>query len=126
MTPRARSREKEDDSSLDRLAWDLAGVSNNGSQGTGAGQEDSAAMSRRTMRLTQAKAMVRTSASAATAAMGRLATAKKLAISAMSLEDATSLPLAEACRSSAKKALLYCMLREGNREGALAVLRSSR
>jgi len=70
--------------------------------------------------------MVRTSASAATAAMGRLGTAKQLAMSAISLEDNAGVPSYEANRTSARKALLYCMLREGNSDGALAVLRSSR
>ncbi|KAI2512225.1 hypothetical protein MHU86_2101 [Fragilaria crotonensis] len=116
--------EKEDDSVLDRLAADLAGV------GTGSypdvPAEDNGTETRRKMRLKHAQAMVRTSASAATAAMGRLGTAKKLAMSAISLEDIAGLPPAEASRSSARKALLYCMLREGNRDGALAVLRSSR
>ena len=116
--------EKEDDSVLDRLAADLAGV------GTGSypdvPAEDNGTESRRKMRLKLAQAMVRTSASAATAAMSRLGTAKKLAMSAISLEDIAGLPPAEASRSSARKALLYCMLREGNRDGALAVLRSSR
>jgi hypothetical protein len=116
--------EKEDDSVLDRLAADLAGVGTDAQADVPT--EDNGTESRRKMRLKLAQAMVRTSASAATAAMGRLGTAKKLAMSAISLEDVAGLPPSDTSRSSARKALLYCMLREGNRDGALAVLRSSR
>ena len=117
--------EKEEDSVLDRLAVDLAGIGTN-SYLNAPGSVDVETEDRRKARIKQAQAMVRTSASAATAAMGRLGTAKKLAMSAISLEDNAGLPSSEGNRISARKALLYCMLREGNRDGALAVLRSSR
>jgi hypothetical protein len=117
--------EKEDDSVLDRLAADLAGVMANSNPEVPT-TEHTVTESCRKIRLNHAQAMVRTSASAATAAMGRLGTARKLAMSAISLEDIAGPPPAEASRSSARRALLYCMLREGNRDGALAVLRSSR
>ena len=109
--------EKQDEAALDRLAMDLAGVS------------DLAAAANSTTvksRYKRAQAIVRTSASAASASMGALGAAKNLAMSAISLEDDRSLLSTDANRSSARKALLYCMLREGNRDGALAVLRSSR
>jgi hypothetical protein len=118
--------EKEEDSVLDRLAVDLAGVGTN-SYLTAPGNVPAETEERRKARIKQAQAMVRTSASAATAAMGRLGTAKQLAMSAISLEDNVASPSSnDDNRTSARKALLYCMLREGNRDGALAVLRSSR
>lgn len=118
--------EKEEDSVLDRLAVDLAGVDSN-SYLSAPSSIPPDVESRRKARVKHAQAMVRTSASAATAAMGRLGMAKQLAMSAISLEENAGLGAsAEAHRNTAKKALLYCMLREGNRDGALAVLRSSR
>jgi hypothetical protein len=116
--------EKEDDSVLDRLAMDLAGVCRKSHVDAPTDEAETDTLKK--TRIKQSQAMVRTSASAATAAMGRLGTAKKLAMSAISLEDSAGLPSSEANRVSARKALLYCMLREGNRDGALAVLRSSR
>jgi hypothetical protein len=113
--------ENEDDSTLDRLAADLAGVGTLHTPNIVNSKE----ITDRLKRVKIAQAMVRTSASAATAAMGRLGTAKKLAMSAISLEDEVELSEA-ASYFSARKALLYCMLKEGNRDGALSVLRSSR
>ena len=109
----------QDDSSnnnVDRLAGDLAGVTTETAANSEAGKA----------RLKKAQSMIRTSASVASANLGKLGAAKQLAMSAISLEDDRSLLPANADRSSARRALLYCMLREGNRDGALAVLRSSR
>jgi len=76
-------------------------------------------------RLKRAQVVVGTSASAATASLGSLGAAKQCAMSAISLEEDRSLLPTDTYRASARQALLYCMLIEGNREGALAVLRSS-
>lgn len=117
--------ETDDEAVLDRLAVDLAGISTNSYLNLPATLPPETE-GRRKGRIKQAQAMVRTSASAATAAMGRLGTAKQLAMSAINLEDNAGLPPTDASRISARKALLYCMLREGNHDGALAVLRSTR
>lgn len=69
------------------------------------------------MRLAKAQAMVRCSASAASACMGNLAAAKQLAMSAQAMSREGSY---------ATRALVYCMLREGNRGAALTLLRSAR
>lgn len=111
--------DRQDDSALDRLAVDLAGVTMESGRGGGTISEQAKA------RLRRAQQLVRTSASATSAQMNRLGAAKQLAMSAISLEDNLSVGDGGA-RSSARKALLYCMLCEGNREGTLAVLRSSR
>lgn len=94
---------------FDRLASALGGVTietaatHTGSQGK--------------MRLAKAQAMVRCSASAASACMGNLAAAKQLAMSAQAMSREGSY---------ATRALVYCMLREGNRGAALTLLRSAR
>lgn len=94
---------------FDRLASALAGVtietaaSHSGNQGK--------------MRLAKAQAMVRCSASAASAGMGNLTAAKQLAMSAQAMSREGSY---------ATRALVYCMLREGNRGAALTLLRSAR
>jgi len=117
--------EKEEDAVIDRLAMDLAGIGTKSYLDVPTTVQ-SETKDRRKVRIKQAQAMVRTSASAATAAIGRLGTAKQLAVSAISLEESAGAPLCESNRTSPRKALLYCMLREGNNDGALAVLRSSR
>lgn len=94
---------------FDRLASALGGVtietaaSHSGNQGK--------------MRLAKAQAMVRCSASAASAGMGNLTAAKQLAMSAQAMSREGSY---------ATRALVYCMLREGNRGAALTLLRSAR
>ncbi len=93
---------------FDRLASALGGVtietaaSRSGNQGK--------------MRLAKAQAMVRCSASAASASMGNLTAAKQLAMSAQAMSREGSY---------ATRALVYCMLREGNRGAALTLLRSA-
>lgn len=94
---------------FDRLATALGGVSLETAANHG-GTEGK-------MRLAKAQAMVRCSASAATANLGNLAAAKQLAMSAQAISREGSY----ACR-----ALVYCMLREGNRGAALTLLRSAR
>lgn len=94
---------------FDRLASDLGGVSiktaaiHKGSEGK--------------TRLAKAQAMVRCSASAASAQMGNLTAAKQLAMSAQAMSREGSY---------ATRALVYCMLREGNQTAALTLLRSAR
>jgi pentatricopeptide repeat protein len=67
--------------------------------------------------------MVRSSASAATAAMGNLTAAKQLAMSAQAMEDAYE---SSRERSSARRALIYCLLRGDNHSAALSLLQSMR
>merc|ERR1711862_9732 len=74
--------EKEEDAVIDRLAMDLAGIGTNSYLDVPANLP-SETEDRRKARIKQAQAMVRTSASAATAAIGRLGTAKQLALSAI-------------------------------------------
>lgn len=101
-----------DGDALDRLASDMAG-------GITLNTADSNGESKR--RLAQAQSMVRASASAATAAAGNLTAAKQLAMSAQALEDANE---ANRVRSSARRALVYCLLRGGNHAAALTMLRA--
>mmetsp|Transcript_23180 Transcript_23180/g.53780 ORF Transcript_23180/g.53780 Transcript_23180/m.53780 type:complete len:219 (+) Transcript_23180:793-1449(+) len=112
--------EKQEESALDHLAVDLAGITPEMGQGKGG-----VATEGTKSRLKNAQLMVRTSASAASAAMNKLGAAKQLAMSAISLEDTLSV-IEASTKFSARRALLYCMLCEGNREGTLAVLRSLR
>jgi hypothetical protein len=104
------------DSAIVRLASELSGIAPDTASKSVQGKA----------RLKRAQAIIGTSASTATAALGNLGAAKQCAMSAISLEEDRSLLPVDAYRASARKALLYCMLIEGNREGALAVLRSSR
>jgi hypothetical protein len=101
------------DDAFDRLASELGGVTIETAATNGQGKS----------RLARAQAMVRCSASAASASLGNMEAAKQLAMSAQAMEDAYS-PSRE--RSSARRALVYCMLREGNCGGALTLLRSVR
>lgn len=96
---------------LDRLASELGGVT----------IEVASANSLGKARLARAQSMVRSSASVASAALGNLTTAKQLAMSAQAMEDAYS---SSRERSNARRALVYCMLREGNSGAALTLLRS--
>ena len=99
------------DDAFDRLASALGGVTLEMAASSGQGKA----------RLARAQAMVRSSASAASAGLGNLAAAKQLAVSAQAMEGAYS-----ADKSYARRALVYCMLREGNCGAALSVLRSAR
>ena len=72
-------------------------------------------------RLAKAQSMVRSSASAASAVLGNIGPAKQLAMSAQAMEDAYS---SSREGSTARRALIYCMLREGNSGAALSLLRS--
>lgn len=104
------------DTAIVRLASELSGVT----------PEVAAKSIKGKASLKRAQAIIGTSVSAATASLGSLGAAKQCAMTAISLEDDRSLLPTDVYRASARKALLYCMLIEGNREGALAVLRSSR
>jgi hypothetical protein len=80
-------------------------------------------------KLLKAQTMVQTNASSVSASMGDLSAAEQLALLALqnseeSLRGSTSKTAGH--RTSARKALLFCMLREGNREGALELLASAR
>ena len=128
--------EKQDDSALDRLSVHLAGVT--GEIGRGEGEVSEQAK----RRLKRAQRLVRTNASVASSRMNNPDTAKQLAMSAIKIEDnidSNVLPAAGGgaavagrggvmipSNASARNALLYGMLCEGNREGTLAVLKSSR
>jgi hypothetical protein len=101
------------DDAFDRLASDLSGVTIETAASNGKGKR----------RLARAQSMVRSSASAATAVMGNLTAAKQLAMSAQAMEDAYA---ANRERSSARRALIYCLLRGGNHGAALSILRSLR
>ena len=98
---------------IDRLASDLGGVT----------LETDAANGKGKRRLARAQTMVRSSASAATAAMGNSTTAKQLAMQAQAMEDAYE---SNREKSSARRALVYCLLREGNHSAALSLLQSMR
>jgi len=116
-----------DADAFNRLASDLGGVD----------VETAAASDMGKRRLSQAQSQVRSSASAVTAAMGNLAAAKQLAMSAQAMEDA-AYQSGEAgaavfesssftrSRSAARQALIYCLLRTGNNSAALSLLQSSR
>jgi hypothetical protein len=102
---------KED--AFDRLASDLSGVTLETAAGNGKGKR----------RLAKAQAMVRSSACAVTAAMGNTQAAKQLANSANAMEDAFD---ANRERSSARRALIYALLRDGHQSPALNLLLSLR
>lgn len=101
------------DDAFDRLASELGGVTIETAATNGKGKR----------RLAKAQSMVRSSASAATAVMGNLTAAKQLAMSAQAMEDAYA---TNRERSSARRALIYCLLRGGNDGAALSILRSLR
>merc|ERR1719491_686349 len=96
---------------FDRLASELGGVTIEVASSNSLGKA----------RLARAQSMVRSSASVASAALGNLTTAKQLAMSAQAMEDAYS---SSRERSNARRALFYCMLREGNSGAALSLLKS--
>ncbi|KAL3916077.1 MAG: hypothetical protein SGILL_005344 [Bacillariaceae sp.] len=98
---------------IDRLASDLAGVT----------LQTAATDARAKARLAKTSAMVRCSASAASACLGNTSAAKQLALSAQAMENSYSISRE---KSSARKALLYSMLGEGNHGAALSLLRSAR
>eukprot|EP00535_Pseudo-nitzschia_heimii_P009107 CAMPEP_0197191228 /NCGR_PEP_ID=MMETSP1423-20130617/23006_1 /TAXON_ID=476441 /ORGANISM="Pseudo-nitzschia heimii, Strain UNC1101" /LENGTH=781 /DNA_ID=CAMNT_0042643801 /DNA_START=63 /DNA_END=2408 /DNA_ORIENTATION=- len=102
------------DDAFDRLSSDLGGVT------IGMASTNSKAKSR----LAKAQTMVRCSASAASASLGNLTASKQLAMSAQAMENCHM--ASRDGTSQARKALLYCMLREGNHGAALTLLRSSR
>jgi hypothetical protein len=119
---------KDNNDALDRLASALGGVTVQAASACVSSGKPKA-------RLANAQAMVRCSASATCASLNQFGAAKQLAMSAQAMEDAymyspdidrernTS---GGATTSLARKALLYCMLREGNNCGALTLLRSVR
>ena len=102
------------DDAFDRLSSDLGGVT------IGMASANNKAKSR----LAEAQTMVRCSASAASASLGNLTASKQLAMSAQAIEN--SYMASREGPSQARKALLYCMLREGNHGAALTLLRSAR
>ena len=99
------------DDAFDRLSSDLGGVTIGMASTNNKAKE----------RLAKAQTMVRCSASAASASLGNLAASKKLAITAQSYEN--SYMASREGPSQARKALLYCMLREGNHGAAINLLR---
>jgi hypothetical protein len=100
------------DDAFDRLASDLGGVT----------METASASVKGKHRLAKAQAAVRASACAVTAAMGNPA-AKQLGNSANAMEDVYS---SDRERSSARRALIYTLLREGHQSSALNMLLSLR
>lgn len=102
---------KED--AFDRLASELGGVTLETAAGNGKGKR----------RLAKAQTMVRSSACAVTAAMGNTQAAKQLANSANAMEDAFA---SNRERSSARRALIYALLRDGHQSPALNLLMSLR
>jgi hypothetical protein len=102
---------KED--AFDRLASDLSGVTLETAAGNGKGKR----------RLAKAQAMVHSSACAVTAAMGNTQAANQLANSANAMEDAHA---HNRERSSARRAPIYALLRDGHQSPALNLLLSSR
>ena len=102
---------KED--AFDRLASDLSGVTLETAASNGKGKR----------RLARGQTMVRSSACAVTAAMGNTQAAKQLAHSASAMEDAYA---SNRGRSSARRALIYALLRDGHQSPALNLLMSLR
>mmetsp|Transcript_29040 Transcript_29040/g.68259 ORF Transcript_29040/g.68259 Transcript_29040/m.68259 type:complete len:816 (+) Transcript_29040:251-2698(+) len=102
------------DDAFDRLSFDLGGVT------LGMASANNKAKAR----LAKAQTMVRCSAAAASAAGGNLTASKQLAMSAQAVENSYS--SSREGTSHARKALIYCMLREGNHGAALNLLRSAR
>ena len=78
-------------------------------------------------RLIKAQIMVQMNASLVAASMGDLSMAEQLAMSALqnSEQEHHRRTFKEGQSTSARKALLFCMLREGNQEGALELLASA-
>lgn len=101
------------DDAFDRLASDLGGVTIETAAANGKGKR----------RLARAQTVVRTNAAGVTAAMGNLTAAKQLAMSAQAMEDAYA---SNRERSSARRALIYTLLRGGHHGPALSLLRSLR
>lgn len=101
------------DDAFDRLASDLSGVTIETAASNGKGKR----------RLARAQSVVRSSASAVTAAMGNLTAAKQLAMSAQAMEDVFA---SNRERSTARRALIYTLLRGGHHGPALSLLRSLR
>jgi len=101
------------DDAFDRLASDLGGVTMQTAATNGKGKR----------RLARAQTMVRSSASAVTASVGNDQAAKQLAMSAQAMEDAYA---SNRERSSARRALIYSLLRCGNHSAALTLLKSMR
>lgn len=99
------------DDAFDRLASELGGVT----------MKTAATNIKGKTRLARAQSMVRSSASAASAVLGNIGPAKQLAMSAQAMEDAYS---SSREGSTARRALVYCMLREGNNGAALSLLKS--
>lgn len=99
------------DDAFDRLASDLAGVT----------LEIASNNTRAKSRLAKSQTMVRCSASAASAALGSFTASKQLAMSAQAMEK--SYGRFREGSSQARKALIYCMLREENHSAALALLK---
>ena len=99
--------------SLDLLASEISGVTIDMASESGA----------KKYRLAEAQSLVRSSASVITAAMGDVRLAKKLAMSAQAMGDATS---RDRERSSAHRALVYSLLRAGNSVAALKLLHAMR
>lgn len=97
------------DDAFDRLASDLGGVTLETAAANGEGKR----------RLARAQTTVRSSASAVTAVLGNLTAAKQLAMSAQSMEDAYA---SNQGQSSARRALIYCLLRGGQHGPALNAL----
>lgn len=115
-----------DADAFNRLAADLGGVTT----------EQAAASILGKRRLARAQSEVRSSAAAVTAQMGNLTAAKQLALSAQAMEDAAynnggaGVAAFEPSsynghRSSARQALIYCLLRSGNNAAALSLLQTS-
>jgi len=98
------------DDAFDRLAMELGGVT----------MQVAASNMKGKARLARAQSMVRSSASAASAVLGNIGPAKQLAMSAQAMENASS----SKGESTARRALIYCMLREGNNGAALSLLKS--
>lgn len=101
------------DSEIDRLASDLGGVT----------METASLNTKGKSRLARAQTAVRASASAVMAVVGNEGSAKKLAMSAQAMEDAYA---SNREHSSARRALIYSLLRCGNSSAALKLLRSMR
>jgi hypothetical protein len=91
---------------FDRLAVELGGVT----------LETASRDTHGKQRLAKAQAMVRCSASAASACLGNMSAAKQLAMSAQAMSREGSY---------ATRALVYCLLQEGNRSAALKLLTSA-
>lgn len=101
------------DDAFDRLASDIGGVTIETAAANGQGKR----------RLARAQTIVRSSASAITAAMGNLTAAKQLAMSAQAMEDAIDSNRGSSC---ARRAQIYTLLRGGHHGTALSLLRSLR